>query len=381
MGVSPHEHALLEKHNFGFKPLMGERSGNLDWKAVGHLAFAMTVVFLAQATFRSWVLRYDYEWLSLGLAWICAIMSLLWPTITFLVLMFMVLLPAMAHREHRWSGLLYWSLAPTLAFVLLVSSLILGIMLGEYLWKDVHQYLDLSHLRHYGGLNPSKVPGTQVQDVGRLEFGPGAAIDRGHGGCFVNGATYCVAPINIGGTQDNRPQIGTQDYFAVGVGCCDCPVTNFMCGAWNNPFAHGGLRSVDRNNRAYFQMAVEQWSATYNVQAKEPLFFDWVPDAEHEFKMLWSRAMSMYILAVVGFPPVAVTVALLVHIFCATLYVHGILSPHGNPPEPPKFLGFLWRRALPELNKAIEIYDGNKLAPPQVSHHYDAVPPRAASGP
>ena len=78
----------------------------------------------------------------------------------------------------------------------------------------------------YHGIDPSVVPGSQIQDAGAVDF-VAAGVDSEHGGCFMNaGTTYCVAPIVTNGTIHHSvggaPRYGSFDYFAVGVDCCSC---------------------------------------------------------------------------------------------------------------------------------------------------------------
>ena len=82
----------------------------------------------------------------------------------------------------------------------------------------------LGQTQAYHGIDPSVVPGSQIQDSGAVDF-VSAGVDSEHGGCFMNaGTTYCVAPIVANGTIHHSvggaPRYGSFDYFAVGVDCC-----------------------------------------------------------------------------------------------------------------------------------------------------------------
>ena len=88
---------------------------------------------------------------------------------------------------------------------------------------------ELGQTQAYHGIDPSVVPGSQIQDSGAVDF-VSASVDSEHGGCFMNaGTTYCVAPIVANGTIHHSvggaPRYGSFDYFAVGVDCCSCPVS------------------------------------------------------------------------------------------------------------------------------------------------------------
>merc|ERR1719171_3482699 len=217
---------------------------------------------------------------------------------------------------------IYWCWWPFWAFVLSLSAMFAGIALGQYLWyEEFMPYATLSRLQTYGMINPRLVPGERLQDSGIVEFANGVGLDRSKGGCFVNGRTYCVAPIIEGGalrsSLGDMPSSGGYDYFAVGVDCCSCPNQDFRCGEWNNPLALGGLRSVDKSARPFFKMAVDDWSASYGKNPRHPLFFEWVNNPKRRFALMWSRGMYLALMPCFAAIPLCA---------CIALFLNGVFS-------------------------------------------------------
>lgn len=331
-GLTHAEKAMLEGHNYTFKPLMKKKS--FDLSMVMSFTAKVALIFMIELTLLSWYVRFKYDDLSVALAWIYGILSLLWPTGAICILFVVGCLPKDHKKEARFSGHMYWAWWPFWSFVCSIGALALGVFFGQFLWSDLYRYHELYQLRHYKGVNPQKTPGKQMEDAGVVSFASGVGLERGHGGCFVNGDTYCVAPIAMNSKVGDNVEHGTHDYFAVGINCCDCPTTSFRCGAYDNPYANGGLRSVDVLSRAYFKLAAQEWSARTLVEAKNPLFFRWVENSENEYKMLYARATNFYVLLMVGAPPIVCCVALLLSVCLQTLTEHEWASKAGNPPEP-----------------------------------------------
>mmetsp|Transcript_21520 Transcript_21520/g.47303 ORF Transcript_21520/g.47303 Transcript_21520/m.47303 type:complete len:323 (+) Transcript_21520:174-1142(+) len=151
---------------------------------------------------------------------------------------------------------------------------------GEWTWKKLMgPAYDYENLQTYGNINPSNSTGKRFGDAGVMYFSQGTSMDRSSAGCFVNDQTYCIAPIvrTDSGILDLASN-SSQDFFAVGVDCCDCPVVNFRCGAWADPFASSGLRQVDNADLAYYLLAAQKWSAAFNRPTVNPLFFHFASD-------------------------------------------------------------------------------------------------------
>lgn len=370
MPITQQEKAMLDGHNFNFKPLL--KTGSLDFGHVAALTFKVAIAFMAPLTFLSWWIRYDHELLSEILAAVSGVAILFWPTVAFLALIFTLSLHHPKEQQPSRPAMLYWAWWPTWTFLGCITGLILGVMLGNYLWEDLNRYYELKKLRAYGGVDPSRVSGKQMEDSGILTFADGVTLDRAHGGCFVNGATYCIAPIAMDGKVRNLLPTGSQDFFAVGINCCDCPLTDFRCGAWNNPFANGGLRSTDSTHRAYYKLAAQEWSAMYSMEIANPLFYEWSTDAHHEFHMFYERSINLYAMAMVAAPCIACCFALMVNVMLGCLNHVDLAAPAGEPPRPPQALKPVWRQALPELHHHILGLEKSR-GPPQVVTKFAAM--------
>ncbi|CAK9068717.1 unnamed protein product [Durusdinium trenchii] len=223
------------------------------------------------------------------------------------------------HKNHHERAVIYysWTLGPLGSFRIPVDDLdygsflrfpcwklllcllgaVSGGLVGHHLWEHYwQQYSEVSLLKAYRGIDPSVVPGTQIQDAGAVDFVSSAGIDSEHAGCFMNaGRTYCIAPIVTNGTMlhniGGAPRYGSYDYFAVGVDCCSCPDINFRCGAWRHPWAEGGIRSTDLEARPFYRLAVEAWASSYRKTAAHPLFFEWVESPVAHWTLGFGRVL------------------------------------------------------------------------------------------
>jgi hypothetical protein len=189
--------------------------------------------------------------------------------------------------------------------------LIAGFCLGERsYWQyttNIYSYRDLVS---YVDVSPSKDNGQSYMDSGHVYFHEHSYVLRQKFNKFRNGDTYCVAPIVAGrftaqpGTNANTmngfvlPESGTYDWWAVGTNCCDgTEAANFTCGSVNNPLARSGMRLLSDTQRPYYLLAVQEWSATYGLPVKHPLFFTWVKDpleTEDEFDQAADQHLWMY---------------------------------------------------------------------------------------
>lgn len=212
-----------------------------------------------------------------------------------------------------WYG--WW---PFWLFFVSVVAAAVGYHVGTYLWEHyLHPYCEYKGLQHYRGINPNVIAGQRLLDSGLVDFTSNVNIDRAKGGCFMaRGDTYCVAPIvqgaevlyDVGGI----PRTGSYDYFAVGKNCCSCPNHDFQCGDWKNPFAHGGIRSLDEKARPFYKLALADWQAAYQKASKDPLFYEWVQEPEYVWKTMWNQTYYISTLALAFSLSVGLAVGLMV---------------------------------------------------------------------
>ncbi|CAE7205045.1 SCN5A [Symbiodinium microadriaticum] len=186
------------------------------------------------------------------------------------------------------------------------AALAAGAVLGNnYWWTGVAKYNEYQQMANYVNVDPSVDKGTSFMDAGSVYFKEGSSVDLTKAIAFRNGLTYCVAPIYsepLEGTGNEPktaagfviPKSGTLDFWAVGTDCCGTTGTPFQCHDATSPFARSGLRIVEDNHKAMYQLAVQEWTATTGIPARNPLFFQWVVDPiaeEEHYRSLSSNSM------------------------------------------------------------------------------------------
>jgi len=236
-------------------------------------------------------------------------------------------------RKFYASSIMYWGYWPMSLFCCVIVATVLGSVTGDYLWSTaLSPYLELKKLQKYTDVNPAVVPGVRIQDAGLVDFTENVAMDRAKGGCFMNkGDTYCIAPIVNGGEVKyglaGMPASGSFDYFAVGINCCTCPNRDFKCGEWQNPMASGGIRSLDFKARPYYQLALDDWQASYGKTSKTPMFFEWTQGPEWQWKGMWNRTLYVGWLAVAAALSAGLLVGFLLDKTLQMLWQSDIISP------------------------------------------------------
>eukprot|EP00929_Paragymnodinium_shiwhaense_P031949 TRINITY_DN17794_c0_g1_i1.p1 TRINITY_DN17794_c0_g1~~TRINITY_DN17794_c0_g1_i1.p1 ORF type:complete len:437 (+),score=49.10 TRINITY_DN17794_c0_g1_i1:87-1397(+) len=331
------EHRWLRGSQTSFVELLHHKSAAnlITWRAI-KLALVCCLVY--------GLLVFSYLVGTGALSWILYLGAIL--ICVFRVLVVLVLLASAAYGHflipvYRKS-LIFWSWLPSVYLLLCTGSFITGSFLGSYVYEyNIRPYNELTRLKIVRGLNPQTTPGSQVMDAGLVEFADSVDIDRARGGCFVGrGHHYCVAPIVNGGRLipsgvGGATSYGTFDYFAVGVDCCTCPNIDFRCGEWDNPLAQGGIRSMDKDARAGFNLAVDDWKANYGKDAGHPVFFNWVQDPVAVYKSYWDWSVYVTTLTTFLWLLFAFTVALLFAQAFQMLIRHDIASPLDTPTPPP----------------------------------------------
>lgn len=202
----------------------------------------------------------------------------------------------------RSSAVVFWCYWPCSRFFACVLAIALAVPFGNYLWHNNFQlYAKYYHLQSYNMVDSYTVTGTRIQDAGIVQFNVSDGVDRGRGACIVNGHTYCIAPIVRGGVVkmgEDQSRTGYQDLFMAGIDCCDCPMTDFRCGSWDDPVGHlGGWRNLDEESRKMFQLAADKWAVDWHKNTLHGVFFNWVNNPVVEWMRLWKRGAKLAMLS------------------------------------------------------------------------------------
>mmetsp|Transcript_42319 Transcript_42319/g.78825 ORF Transcript_42319/g.78825 Transcript_42319/m.78825 type:complete len:396 (-) Transcript_42319:64-1251(-) len=352
----------LNAHNYSFKGLLHGSRPKKGWEPSSNVARACDCTFVVVTTF---VASTSAFLLPRPLALLCLLTAgyIIGKLACSMFILILSVLVGKIHANQHERAVIYWSWFPCWKFVLCCLTCVVGGLTGHHLWENYwEQYSEVSLLKAYRGIDPSVVPGSQIQDAGAVDFVSSAGVDSEHAGCFMNaGTTYCVAPIVTNGTVQHSiggaPRFGSFDYFAVGVDCCSCPDIDFRCGAWKHPLAEGGIRSTDLEARPFFRLAVDSWASTYRKTSSHPLFFEWVESPVAHWKNLRHRFLKRLLLAFALSVGVVLAFTLTLARLLQALVVHGIASPL-NVPAPPEGFETAWARFLPDM---LECYKETQL--------------------
>jgi len=188
-----------------------------------------------------------------------------------------------------------WAISTT---VLFVAAFCLGCLLGDmnYL-TNFHHFYFISSLKSYSNIKPQDISGTELMDAGRVQFAQGTKLLIDMGMSFTMWDTYCVAPIGEAGGSAG-PTLASYDLWAVGKNCCRTSNPTFACGEYQNPKAMSGLRQTNEAERLYYALAVQQAEAAYGIEAKHPIFFHWVEDADSTMQTYFNHGFRMWVFTI-----------------------------------------------------------------------------------
>lgn len=183
------------------------------------------------------------------------------------------------------------------AGAMFVGTIMAAVFGNAIFFAETEKYFDYLTLNTYAAVNPAHDTGQMVMDSGRVYFSHGVHLDIQRTAGFKHGDTYCVVPIapseisgGAGGTLRNY------DFWAVGVNCCDNP-RKFHCGAdFGNERARSGLRLMNEEQRPFFQLAVQQAEAAYDITAAHPIFFHWSQDPLKEIHVHLATAIRYFVI-------------------------------------------------------------------------------------
>eukprot|EP00933_Yihiella_yeosuensis_P073338 TRINITY_DN81999_c0_g1_i1.p1 TRINITY_DN81999_c0_g1~~TRINITY_DN81999_c0_g1_i1.p1 ORF type:complete len:321 (-),score=53.67 TRINITY_DN81999_c0_g1_i1:98-1060(-) len=202
-----------------------------------------------------------------------------------------------SYRMMRWS-MQYklnasWS---RLSVILFFLASFVGSSFGTYnYWYYAEPSYALEGLRVYKEIDTMETSGARVMDASRIDFLEGTTVMTDMAMSYTDHETYCVAPIASNVAKEGG--LSSYDFWAVGVGCCSPGQSNFHCGAYNKQKAHSGLRMTANDQLPYFQLAVQQAEAAYNLQPGHTIFLYWTEDAADGAGEFFAIALKNWIMA------------------------------------------------------------------------------------
>lgn len=220
-------------------------------------------------------------------------------------LMFLCSLGHMLWRRRMGDSTVFatgsWLLVLSISIMIGMSA---GIVSGNRnFWTSSEVFYDVTALNSYTGVDPAHISGQELMDAGRIVFVDGAHLDVKRSVGFKNKETYCVAPITVSSNASANTLLPAYDFWAVGKGCCssDAGGGDFWCGSWNDPEAHGGIRLMRDQDRAFYRLAVQQAQSAHGVKAVHPLFFHWVRDPTEDTLAYQRDSFKTYLLGMFAY--------------------------------------------------------------------------------
>lgn len=244
--------------------------------------------------------RFDHSMLSAALLWSVVAFLMVTPVLAFVIYAGGIW-RTIRSSVARTSAVVFWLYWPFWRLVAMMVAVALACTYGDHLWYNYFQlYEEYYRLQAYDNVDSYKVSGTRLQDAGLVVFNSSTGVDRSKAGCIVNGHTFCVAPIIHGGVVKpgvSQSSSGAQDLFMAGIDCCNCPVTDFRCGAWDESNGKvGGMRLIDPEKNKMFQLAAEKWMTDYQKAMSHAVFFEWANEPIMAWKQLWRHGLHLAVM-------------------------------------------------------------------------------------
>lgn len=181
---------------------------------------------------------------------------------------------------------------------------------GKEYWEYAGQFFAYKEMASYVNVDPSVEVGQSFMDAGVVYFRDGTSVLRNSAIAFHNSDTYCVAPIvrQASATDAGSNPSGTVDWWAVGTNCCGENGNSFTCAEAGSNMARSGLRLLTERDRSMYLLAVQQWSASSDIPALHPLFFEWVSDPiveiqrhmETGWDVFWLSLFTFVLFSIIG---------------------------------------------------------------------------------
>lgn len=289
---------IVRRDKAGALPILAP-AGTLRLREVlGQAAFpAFLFVFILLMEVQS--LRMTWPLLTGIITWLVTIVALLWPVISVVVYVAGIW-RTISESVARTSAVIFWMYWPVWRLLICIAAIAVATTLGNSLWYDYFQrYEEYYRLQAYDNVNAHDIAGIRLQDAGLVQFNDTDGVDRSKGGCIVNGDIFCVAPIVQGGdVQRNQSINGVVDLFMAGINCCNCPMTDFRCGAWDDAQSRqvGGMRLLGTENDRMFKLAAEKFGADYKKVGQDFIFFEWTNNPIASWNNLWTRGLQLALL-------------------------------------------------------------------------------------
>jgi len=184
--------------------------------------------------------------------------------------------------------------------MMMLLALVFGLLFGSTNYHaNMHQFYEIQDMKVVNRIDAGREHGQNVMDAGVFFFAPGNQLDVDRTWHFMHRSLYCVAPIVGAGAP--TPETLSYDFWAVGKDCCSMAASDFRCGDAAMPRSRSAIRVFDDDDMMYYRLAVEQASSLYNIQARNPIFFEWKEDPMEAVNAWNEKGYRYYVEAVAFF--------------------------------------------------------------------------------